>query len=662
MSQLALSNPSWEKDLSAEARRDLDYWRGILRPAMEHAGRGVERILKQTATMSGQPFKTVKNRFYRWRAEGLIGLVDKRLAGPLFWKVIESRTAPSVAQCRGIQELWRALCEENQRKSKPMFRKLVGMWKKRDQRIGAIPEYADFPGWPALPEGWTYGNLMRHGPTDYELKSVRIGRSAAASDRPTVFSTRAGLWVGSHYLFDDKWNDLFVNSFTSRQAGRPLEVYSLDLFSALKLRNATRVRTKDQEGNYQGIAEIMMRFVLAATLHELGYSPRGTVLVAEHGTAAVREKIARALHDMTGGKITLSESGMTGEERAHLGQYPGLSKGNFRHKAALESNNALEHNRRGALPGQTGMDVARRPEQLHGLLKYNARLLAAIDKLPPDKASLLDFPLLEINQYLNIAAHLDAEISRDREHELEGWIEAGNVVQSYKFGGQDILETALTAEQRSAIVPMIEAGLLQAEPMRMSRREVWERGSGDLIPLPGWGVCEILGDDLAREVTVRDNMIAIQDAEVGPGTFRFENAFRDPEGRAGTLRDAETYQGFINPFALGTLFVRDARGRYVGECRRIHAPGRTDIEAVHRAMGVAAKREAELLAPLAARHAEEAREKLARHRHNAAVIAEATSAPRVPAAEQKKRDDTSAALAEAARERAAAEDDPTANL
>jgi len=68
----------------------------------------------------------------------------------------------------------------------------------------------------------------------------------------------------------------------------------------------------------------MTRYVLAAHLHLDGYSPRGTTMVAEHGTAAIREKIARALHDLTKGLIVLSESGMTGDT-AHLGNTPAWS-------------------------------------------------------------------------------------------------------------------------------------------------------------------------------------------------------------------------------------------------------------------------------------------------------------------------------------------------
>ena len=179
-------------------------------------------------------------------------------------------------------------------------------------------------------------------------------------------------------------------------------------------------------------------------------------------------------------------------------------------------------------------------------------------------------------------------------------------------------------------MPLLAAGVLQGRPVRMNRREVWDRGAGELVKLPGWGVCEILGDDLARESTVGAGMFEIQDQEIGPAIYRYESQVRDAEGRQRELRDGEKYQVFINPFALGTLFVRDAQGRYVGECRQIHAPSRADMDGVRRAMGKTIHREAELLTPLQTRHAAEAREKQARHENNADLL-DGTPAKQTPA-------------------------------
>ncbi len=625
--------------LPAAARRDFDFWRAIVEPVLGQQ-RGAEAALARACAEAGVPHKTALKRFYRARRQGLLGLVNRALCGPEFWQRSKSG-AVTVKNCEPLKELFRRLCEESDRSCVTAHKELLKMWRRRDPEIGAIPEYRDFPGWPALPAGWSYDNLMIHAPTEYELAAARVGRFASSMLRPTVFTTRVGLWVGSHYMFDDKWHDYFVNSFSARQAGRPLEIYSLDVFTACKRRWGARIRERNVEGNYTGIAEVMMRYVLAATLHLDGYSPRGTIIVAEKGTAKVREELAKILSDKTGGLVTVSEGGMTGDP-AHLGQYPGLVRGNFRHKAALESNNNLEHNRFDRLPGQTGRNVAERPEELVGRLDYNSRLLAAAEKLPPEKAALLEHPLLELNEWLDVANHIYAEIARDRDHALEGWIEAGHTMQMIQLGGQEIPLCDLTPEQREKLPALLDAGLVTARPARMSRLEAWNRGARDLIKLPGWGVVAILGDDLAREVAVRDNMIEVQDLEIGPSPFRFEPFITTADGETRQLRDGEKFQAFINPFAPDTLFVRDLRGAYLGEAARIFAPSRADHEGVRRAIGAAMKRETALLGPMRSRHAKSAADRLQRHRRNADVIA---SVPREAAkAESTRQKDATALL------------------
>src|SRR5581483_9054994 len=111
-----------------------------------------------------------------------------------------------------------------------------------------------------------------------------------------------------------------------------------------------------------------------------------------------------------------------------------------------------------------------------------------------------------------------------------------------------------------------------------------------------------------------------EDRELGPGVHRYASVCVTPEGEQLRLRDGEKYQTFVNPFAPEMLFVRRANGSYIGECRRIETPCRGDVEAVHRLCGARAKEEAELLAPLRARHLADARQKVSRHARNAAIL------------------------------------------
>jgi len=506
-------------------------------------------------------------RFYAWKNSGFD------------WRVLVNR-AKSKEESQKLPALFvehlKLLMEQNQRVSRAAFRALIGQWNRREP----IPGYEGHPGWPELPRGWSERNFYRQKPKRFELLANRVGRSAAAAERPLVYTTRKNLWVGSHYLFDDLWHDHFVNCFDTKRAGRPLEFHALDLYSACKFAWGMRVRAENEAGQMEHLKESEMLFLLAYVLGSHGYSPRGTTLVVEHGTAAIRGDIEKLLSDGTSGLIKVSRSGMEGAA-AHAGQYAGRSRGNFRFKAALESLGNLIHNEMGFLPGQTGKDRDHRPEQLHGLLKNNDGLLRALSQLSPDRARLLLFPLLEFRQFLQLADEIYARINARTEHGLEGW--------------DDHFVTC----KRMMMV------------RRKSPTEVWMPGSRELVKLAPEVVALMLGPDLRVERKTRRGMFEFHESELSCDPLRFD---------AHHLAEGEKYQTVLNPFQPNALWVFDARGRFFGQCPRLEAVCKSDVAAIHRACGQAAKIEAELLAPVRARHLREARAKHARHENNAAVL------------------------------------------
>jgi hypothetical protein len=584
---------------------------------------GYEMAAAQLSGLRGTSSSRLRTLYAEWRkTHDWRCLID----GALEWR-------PTAAMPRDFVEHLNALADANGRSIAAAIKALrrdwitgksipgVGTWQEHFQRAHpgrALPRLA-----PPHPHGWTLRNLRRYIDTSkFRRTAATQGRIAATAHRQTVLGTRQGLWVHSHLMWDDVWHDCFVNSFAERQAGRPLELFAHDYFSARKVRYGLRVRTEDDNGKAHGLTGKMMRMITAATFYLDGYSPRGTVNLAEHGTAAFSEHMERTLYDATGGLITVERSGMLGKA-AHLGQYNGRNTGNPRFKASLESSNNLLHNLEAHLPGQTGPDRQRRPEQLDGLLAYNDRLLAAFNQLPPSKAALLEFPLLELTQYQGVLAEIYQFMEQDFDHNLEGWVQCGHVMQELHLIGEwrsqdDLMR--LPEGQREMALSMLAAGAVQTRPRKMSRREVWQRGAGDLITIHGGTVCELLGDDFAQERKVRAHQFIFQDAEVGPGEHRFEGIITDAEGAERALKDGETYKAFVNPFAADQLFVQDAKGRYLGSARRILRASRNDPDGLARAMGRAAHVESELLKPLAKRNAEQARKKLAMHRNNSGVL------------------------------------------
>jgi hypothetical protein len=70
---------------------------------------------------------------------------------------------------------------------------------------------------------------------------------------------------------------------------------------------------------------------------DVGYSPRGTMLMLEHGTAALREDVERILYDASGGLIRCDRQPIEGKQQALTQYWGGTEGGNFRAKASLES-------------------------------------------------------------------------------------------------------------------------------------------------------------------------------------------------------------------------------------------------------------------------------------------------------------------------------------
>lgn len=492
-------------------------------------------------------------------------------------------------------------------------------WWRRTRPFLPVP-----PACPGLPRGWSSSNLRAFIDCSKfrRIAQTRGLQAAHAFNASQVYTTRAGLYVGSHFQFDDLWHDFFVASVAEKKVGRPLELFAHDLFSARKFRFGFRVRTENDNGKAQGLTAKMMRMLVAAVFHCDGYSERGTVCLAEHGTAAFSEAMERVLFDATGGLIRVQRSGMQGA-KAHAGQYPGLVRGNPRHKASLESSNNAVHNLTAHLPGQTGPDRQRRPEQLHGLLEYSAAVLDVMQQLPADVAETLRLPILTEVQAGRVLNELYAAFE-EMPHNLEGWREAGNVVAEICLAGQWFSSAGLLAlpgSERDAALALMESGKLAARERRLSRREVWERGAPALRKISGGAVCELLGDDFARELSVKHHAFEFRDSEIEPGAIlRFESLCFTPEGQGVYLPEGGKFLVSVNPFNASRLFVRDAKGRYVGECARIESVSRFDTLALSDAIKRAARDEAAALEPLRARQQGEARRKLAMHKHNAAVV------------------------------------------
>lgn len=622
----ALDAQTLANGLNDEARADYFFWRRVLTPAFT-CRRGLTATLQAIAAASGKPFKTVRGRYYAVRTQGAIGFVDRRLAGSAWWRVRTRRDTPTLPSCPELLALWHELYLENKRQGsgRAAYRKLLRLWQRRDARLAAIALYAQFPGWPELPEGWSYANFMRHLPEDFEVAAAKIGRARAADLRRQVLTTRVGLRIAQFLMGDDIWHDQLIHS-PRLQTARPLEMHMLDLFSGCKTFWGIKAREKnEQTGRHETLNARHARLTIAGQLHLRGYRTDeiGTTLLVENGTFAVDDPLAALLHDHFG--IRVEASGMEGAA-AVAGQYAGRAKGNFRFKAALESLGNLIHNEMGDLPAQVGPHRDFSPEQIHGLTTYQDSLLIAVALTSPELRQRLLWPSLSLEEFQEVAAAIYDRINRRDRHELEGWRACGHYLPEYRLGKSWITRDDFLALPADAQA-VLRSTLDQPGAMRercLSPWDVWERGRRELTLLPDYGIPLILGKDMATEHGVAGGQFEFEDAEILPGaTLSYGAELTTTEGRRELLRNGERFLCHVNPFALQTLFVSDARGRYLGTCQAVRRPMRGDVDAIRREMGEVRREEGRRLAELGAVTVRAGRQQLQRHKHNAAVLAQA---------------------------------------
>jgi hypothetical protein len=491
--------------VQSEVRTWVDELEGIERP--------LQRSLATLAQRLGVSKQTARRKYDALRKRGWRGLINRAKLST----TTKTHLAPE------FLEWWKSLCLANQRKCLPAYRKFVEMFASGAPIPGIGPEVTRCC---VLPRGYSYDNLMRYAPTPFEIKAARIGRSAAAEFRPKVTTTRVGLQVGQRYVFDDLWHDFEVVSMGSNQRCRLLQLHAHDLASACQFARGLKPRLRDEaSGKSVQLHQGEMLFLLAYVLSEFGYHPDGCVLMVEHGTAAISEALEKLLLELSGGKIIVDRSGIEGVS-AFAGQYPGRGKGNFRFKASLESVHNLIHNETADLamvPGQTGANSRlNAPEELHGRQQHADVLLNALAALPKHIVSQLRLPFLEVTQAKWLVNEICEKINQRTEHDLEGWVECGNISTDMLVPGAGIIPpnyyVSLSPERR-AIIDAVAV----PNPRKLSPREVFNSGRASLIKFRPDQVARMLllaGDE--REVTVgEDHLISFKDKNIAPSSLNY---------------------------------------------------------------------------------------------------------------------------------------------
>lgn len=564
----------------------------------------------ELCTLMGVSRNTLKRKIDRVTAHGWRGLIPDY--------------KPPAGLPPAFIQHWQRLVESYQRKTRPAWRALLRQWHAREP----IPGYAGHPGWPNLPHGWSERNLYNHVPTKLELTAMRHGLGRAiARHAPKVLSTRVGTWHLSHIVWDDVKIDAMAHMLKQQQLIPVLQIGALDLHSGCRFHYGTRPQLRrETDGKKDGLKESDMRLALAAQLHLYGISPRGTTMVVEHGTAAIRDRVRDVLRHAFGDLIQFSDSGITGKAQLLPG-LEGRGGGNFRHKACLESLHNLIHNELACLPAQTGHDRDE-PEQLHGIRNELKQLWRIAQTLPEHVVAKLKYPALEYHSEFLPVLHATLETINCRtDHQNEGWEALGYLIREYRLtlGSNDWtpepeLAPALVPAMRQMIIA--EPSLMRVR--RLSPREVFERNRHEIQRVPASVIADILYQDLAHARQCKDGYFEVKDQEISPEPIFYHSRVITADGSQIELRDRETYEIIVNPFDPSQAWVYSGRakqGSFLGLAARVQRAGRADPDATADAVRRAKARLAEQLRPARERNAHIPAAIIDRTNHNARVIA-----------------------------------------
>jgi hypothetical protein len=603
-----------------DLRRDVQRWMQAF--AQMDTTKSITAALKRVASAMGVSVATATRYYYNLKSNDghWSALADGRRA---------KRLAENVkgTQSREFRNWITKLAEDHHRNSKAAYRKFKTAWAAREN----IPGFEDYSGWPNIPFSYrTFARIIQQETDKRRLRSIRVSTSSkSGSALAQVLTTRVGLYPGAVYQFDDVWHDNFVTLGRDPVPKRVLELGVLDLFSGCRFHWGAKPRIKNADGVMENLKEREMRFFLAGVLWNFGTSPRGTRMMVEHGTAALRDDVIAILHD-SGLNISVDRQPIEGKQAALTGYWPGTEGGNFRAKAALESLHNLIHNDLSNLALQTGSHHSgiAAPVNTDRQLTYIKNIVSEVLKKVPHRADLLRLPSLDFHsQFLPfLRDYYEFGLNGRTEHELEGWEALGFLTTEYTavpgsgqfLNSQQFLD--LPREPQAII-----AAASKNDPANWSRRrklsplEVWNSGRSDLRRAPAPLICDILGKDLGREVTVKGSYIRFRDQDISPDEMIYQARAIHLNGAQRELRDGEKFFAFANPFAPDTLFLLDAQDRYLGHCMLEQRITATDRSALIVAAGHKAHRNAEILQPLRNRHAETVRDAQEMREHNRRV-------------------------------------------
>lgn len=627
---------------SMKARVDAVEWKDIVLEIASAPKDQRVRLMVQIATRTGRGFGTIRNKFYDYEKLGESVLIDRRRMKQMtavnpwlecYMTYVENDLNTSANGYRQMMDDFRS--------GKPMIG-TIGTWQEVWAREKGYPIPAECPlDW--TPHGATYANLQMIAKSNpnffFSIATNRRGRKAASKFLLPVLTSRVGLPVGAKVEYDDVWHNTDI--MLGAKVCQPLEFAGYDVASGYKCSSIIKPRFERADGVRDNLKEQQFRFLFAYDHIVRGFHKGGIEDIVEHGTTAIREKVEKQVKAIPGmGQlITIRRSGILSEQ-VHAGLFIGNGGGNFKMKALCEGAHNILHNRTAALVGSRGRDAEHLHESQAALVKYEERLMAAAQTLPPEFALKLEAGLLTFDEYHAAFRQIESRLMDDPEHRLEGW--DGNVVAEYRLNEQSNdwrpwaeVEKLMQGDQDEkleafAIAKLVgrNAALKRVRPM--SRREVWLAGQEDLVRVDDWYFpCFMDAEKDGIELTVRANGLMGFRNELfyGRDEMLYRAVIKNRAGWQQSMSPTMKMLALFNPLMPEKIWLIDkGDGHTLGTCALYNRAPAYDRHAIEIAMGDQSADLAAKVLPIRGRHQAEAERRASRMASNLRVMKEASAA------------------------------------
>lgn len=557
--------------------------------------------------------KSMERYYYNWKG-GKKNKRGQRVTAPRCWQaVFDGRTvAANRRQVRTAQPCFRAhldlLASRHPRSLTTAIEELYREWEAGK----AIPGYEGLnpTGREPYPAGWSMENLYRLMPDRGALTIMHGGTRAGYNYLAQAFSTREGMWPGAVYSFDDVWLDCKVQGYDGSgrmHIDRPLQLGCLDRFTGKRVSWFTKLRTKGEDGKSLQLTEDEMLYLICDLLLNVGYSPRGTVFVCEHGTANISQSVADALAMLSDGKITVEKSGMTGIRQ--VGAFEGRGVGNPRFKAELESWHNLLHNRMDGVLTQTGKNRTE-PERLYGITeKHDAAIVKAVNtgkglhnkQLSDAQVAGLATFSLSLGELADMLVQVVGGINKRTNHKLQGWKECGFIQPEFSFNGRDGWEllSSMPPEKAEESLRLEKRGFGSLRARSLSPDEAWLHSlhspGNELVRFTPAECVALMGAHRKFKLQQKGGALFVTGTSRHHRELMFSNVILDANGYEQTLPLVSDWYGVLNPLSED-LFILDEKNVVRGIAQRRHRIRHNDEAARLRMFGDMVQRRAEELA------------------------------------------------------------------